>query len=367
MSTSTKPNVRVLYILLAVSTSLMAAAWLNRDERMPTGVTDPMAEDILSRASSACLVEITSLEEFDERPSDGDHWLKASYRVIRSSGDVPGFLHLVIDPAGMTAPGYNFKPPVELNHNSLSIGERHWIVFGSEGDGSRFPYGITGWWPHDADDLPAVVIAAVEQDRFKWRPVYDQAAKLTHEWLHDTNANTMTVRVRDRDRTLWAHTLHARPDPNHQALYVWHHPSSYEMAWPTDGESKGLQVKLIQQLPTDNEFQVPAGMYRVDYVFNLRTGRKLATWVAANQTAWNLHAFRQYDEESGKLLIASDMTSLSTGGLKVGADSDDWLRKVERQFDADSGKLMSSQTFRHGTIKTPDGVHLENGWIPVDD
>lgn len=370
MTDSLKSRSRVVYGLLAVAACIFLAVWFGQSHQAPVGVDDPTADDMLTRASSACLVEITNLEEFDERPSDGDYWVKASFEVIEATGDIPEFLYIVKESGGHLAPppaNTPPSPPPRLTHNTLSVGEKHWFVFGTEGDGSQLPYGMTGWWPAGAKDLPNSVIAAVKEDRFKWHPVYDTTCRLIHEWHEDKSAGKVTVRVRNGDEQLWSRQFDGTVNPDHPTTNVWNYGTAYEMEWPEGKPFLGLFVKLVQTLPSGSEFNVPAGAYRVDYALDMKTSETLAIWVATNvNEAWNKHAFRQYDADTGRVIIAADMKNLDSGGVELGGETENWRRKTETRFDPESGEQLSHGVFRYGLKEIPGTTYTEYGWVPVE-
>jgi len=127
------------------------------------------AENLLLPASGACLAKISKLEEFDERPSDGDHYVKAWLDPIEVSGEVPDFLYLVIDYGGMRPAEVLDEleqREMVLRHDSLQSGERHWFVFSEYYDSSKFPIGVAGWWKYDDGNVPHDVVEAVASDRF---------------------------------------------------------------------------------------------------------------------------------------------------------------------------------------------------------
>ena len=358
----------LLYAAIALVACACGAAWSIWARLQSGGVDDPAADAMLIRASAACLVRITKFEEFDERPSDGDYWVKASFDVIESSGDVPEFLYIVKEPGGHLAPPAEDtppSPPPRLTHDTLNVGEEHWFVFGTEGDGSQLPYGMAGWWPAGANDLPKSVIAAVKDDRFEWHPVYDTTCGLIHEWREDTG--TVTVRVRDQETELWSLQFEGTPNPEHATTAVWNYGVAYEMEWPDGKPFLGLGVKMIQILPKGTPYNIPAGKYRVDHVLDMKTGKLLATWVAENKNgAWNKYAFRQYDLDTGREFIAADMKNLETGGLEVGAETENWRRKIETRYDPVTGGQLSRMVYRYGPREIPGTTYTEYGWLPVE-
>ena len=77
-----------------------------------------------------------------------------------------------------------------------------------------------------------------------------------------------------------------------------------------------------------------------------------------------MHAFRQYDRETGEPTITMAFDLLESGGLEAGGDSENWYRRTVRRLEG--GQLQSEERFRHETIKTgTEPVYSSSGWLPV--
>ena len=77
-----------------------------------------------------------------------------------------------------------------------------------------------------------------------------------------------------------------------------------------------------------------------------------------------MHAFRQYDFESGRPAIVMDFDLLRSGGIAAGGDTEEWYRRTARRFR--EGELLSEQVFRHSAIKYgSEVIYSGSGWVPV--
>lgn len=326
-------------------------------------------EPMLRRASGACLARIVRLEEQNEIPQDGDHWVKAWLDVSASSGTIPEYLYLVVEHGGFRAPDINGRPeqpPAVLRHDSLQAGERHWFVFSEDYDSDKYPPKVAGWWPHRDGTVPRQVVAAIENDRFAGHPFWDKTLNVVCEARPEKRANKFHIRVReadslDRSAVLFEKTMVGTME----YLQLQHGAWSYEMEWPADEELHVVSVGSIADLPQENSFQLPAGTYRFQHAFELKTGRKLAVWIAKNQEVWLMQAFRQYDRETGETLIEMQFDLPSSGGRKAGGETENWYRRIVRRYE--SGRLRSERVFRHQVITTGnERIYSGSGWIPVD-
>lgn len=333
--------------------------------------SDTPVEPMLLHASGACLARISRLEERDERPSDGDHWVKASLDVSQSSGKVPEFLYLMVEPGGLRPPPLEGEleeklTPTVLRHDSLQVGEQHWFVFSEHYDSAKYPPNVAGWWPYDAGTVPRDVIAAIESDRFHGNPVWDPNLNVVYEAYSDREEKTVRIVVRDADSLddeaiRFDKTISGKLS----FLQLQHWAWSYEMDWPQDERLHAVYLGVVGDLPDNNRFQQPAGTYRIQYAFDLETGRLLAAWIAANQEIWLMRAFQQYDRKTGELVTDMQFDLLESGGLTAGGESENWYRRVVRRFE--QGKLISDQVFRHEYIKTgKERIYSSSGWLPVE-
>ncbi len=330
----------------------------------------PSAEPILLRASGACLAKITKLEEFDERPSDGDHYVKAWLGVQESTGYVPEFLYLVIDYGGnMPVEAYQELQAREssmvLRHDSLQVGELHWFVFSEDYDSSKYPYQVAGWWRDRDGDVPADVIEAVQNDRFANHQTYDKQLNLVSTWTQ--NGDEIHIQVRqpdslDDDAILFKKTLNGTME----SLRLSPSAIGYEMEWPPGIDSQFVEVTTIEELTTDNQFDLPAGKYRVRHAYELDSGKNAAIWVAKNQEIWLMQAFHQYDLKTGQPQIVMDFDLLSSGGIAAGSDTEAWYRRIVKKFE--DGEQVSTEVFRHEYIKRgTEPIYSSTGWVPVSE
>lgn len=153
-------------------TLLHTLLWLNagiaivgcRDH--PSTAVDTTA--LLNRASAACLARVLRLDDRDERPSCGDHYVEVHLLPVESSGEIPSTLRLVIEPGSVEVP-HDARDQVDLNplrHDSLRPGELHWFVFSSDHAPAKLPLRVAGWWPWKTGTVPQNVVTAVKSDRF---------------------------------------------------------------------------------------------------------------------------------------------------------------------------------------------------------
>lgn len=328
------------------------------------------AEPILLRASGACLAKIVKLEEFDERPSDGDHYVKAWLGVQESSGYVPKFLRLVIDYGGnMPVEAYRELKAREstmvLRHDSLQVGELHWFVFSEDYDSSKYPYQVAGWWRYRDGDVPADVIEAIQNDRFANHQRWDKLLNLVSTWTRSGHEIQIRVRQPDSladDAVLFEKTFQGKMES--VRLTRW--AIGYEMEWPTGEEGPFVEVSTIGKLPAENEFDLPAGEYRIKYAYELTSGRKVAVWIAKHQKNRLMHAFRQYDLKTGQPKIVMDFDLLSSGGIAAGSDTEAWYRRIVKKFE--DGEQVSEEVFRHEHItRGTEPVDSSTHWIPVSE
>jgi hypothetical protein len=326
------------------------------------------AEKLLLRASGACLATIVRLEEHNEIPSDGDHWIQAWLKIEESSGTVPEFLRLVIRAGGLAPEGFRQeqKGPSVLRHDSLQVSERHWFVFSEDYDATKYPHQVAGWWPYAGGTVPRGVVDAVENDRFADHPVWDKALNVVYSAAEDPAKETIAVQVRDADTLAPTGVRFRKTVPGTlQWVRLSHTVDTYEMEWPANEELHLVVVAAVGELPADNSFGVPAGTYRINRAFALATGRLLAVWVAKNQAIWLMEAFQQYDRTTGDKVLEMQFDLLDSGGLAAGGDTQNWYRRIVRRYA--SGRLTDEQVYRHEVIKTGhERVYSSSGWLPVE-
>ena len=136
--------------------------WTADAKDIPKAVTESVAkkgsdekslEPMLKEAKGVALVEIESVSEKDGRPYDGNYTVTFKFKIVKSKGDVPGTLTMVKAFGGRRAGPPPALPSV-LKPDSMSQGEKYWLVFSDKFDAKKFPRGIAAWWPADSKDLP---------------------------------------------------------------------------------------------------------------------------------------------------------------------------------------------------------------------
>ena len=362
-------DVRLITVLFCLFTTTGCRDFSNQHHPVSN---DPgaSAESILRRASGACLAKVVRLEEKNEMPSDGDHFVKAWLKIEDSTGEVPDFLYLVIQYGGMMPVEVLQQVDANLStkvmkHDSLKVGERHWLIFSKDDDPAKFPPGVAGWWRYSSADVPADVVKAIQKDRFHDHPIWDESLNLVSTWRQEGTTATITVRKADStgaSATVFEQTVNGVIHD----VSLMHYSTTYEMDWPEGENSHFVHVTTVGSLAEKNEFQLPAGNYRINYAFHLESGRLACQWVAADQENWLMYAFRQHGVETGELEIEMRFELLSTGGKKVGCDSDEWYRRSVRRYE--SGVLKSTQIYRHRYIKTgKEPVYSSTDWLLISD
>lgn len=335
--------------------------------RLPHSSSSDSAEDILLRASGACLARISKLEELDERPSDGDHFVKAWLEPIEASGIVPEFLYLVVEYGGMR--------PVEdmeelsqremvLRHDSLKVGELHWFIFSDDYDSAKYPAKVAAWWRYKEGTVPQDVIAAIENDRFKGMPHWDETLDVVYSASQEQKG--IQVLIREGGSIAPEAVIFEKLVPGEfRSLSINHHNGTYEMDWTEFGEINVATLATVDSLGFHNPFHLPPGPYRMMYVYDLTTGALLAQWVAKDQEVWLMQAFQQYDMETGEVVIDMSFQLMKTGGIEVGGETDNWYRRIVRKYE--SGMLVSTKVYRHEHIKTgKEAIFSGSGWLLID-
>ncbi|WP_147274417.1 hypothetical protein [Bremerella cremea] len=312
------------------------------------------AEQLLLRASGACLATIVKLEEHDDRPFDGEHWLEAWLEVEQGTGEIPQSLYLMIElggkrPAELRQQQEENLQTMVLRHDSLKVGERHWFVFSSVEDLAKYPSGIVGWWRYDDRNVPNEIVAAIDHDSFADHPQWDEQRDVIYTWWQ--NGDKLNVRVREAGSTAASSFLFGKTFLGQGlSLTLAHAPFRYEIEPLSSPQACHVQVEMIETLPSENEFDLPAGNYHFLKAYDLDTGKLATISISSTDNIPLRQAFRQYDLARGEPTVAIDYQRMDTGGIAVGSDSPQWYRRIIRKYEA--GKLKSEETFRHLHIKT---------------
>ena len=145
------------FIFFLLASVAFAAAPAKPTSTAPADVTAALAA-----GEALALVEVTAVQEKDNRPSDGNVVVTVSYKVIKSSGKVPTDIRIIVAYGGRRIGGTP-QATGPLVPNPLLQGPRYWIVFNSK-DEQKYPQGVSAWWPEK--DAPAALDAAVTAKKF---------------------------------------------------------------------------------------------------------------------------------------------------------------------------------------------------------
>jgi hypothetical protein len=363
------PHIRPLVSLLIPISAITLGSTLTVGCRPPqeSGPESIAIEASLLHASGVCLARVTQIEEFNEIPSDGDHWFKVSLQPIQSSGITLPYLYVVKEQGG------NFPPelmnasrdgPSVLKYDSLRVGEKHWFIFSNDVDLWQYPPQVAGWWPHRDRDVPQAVKRAVAEDRFRNSPQWDPTLNVVYEPQKDTKQDNFTVKVRDAD-SLASDAIYMQATFRGQIteLKLAHWNNWPEFEPPTDQEFGFLVLDFVGELPDGNSFQLKPGIYPQRILWNPLTGDPLGHWIYSPQKPSLLMAYQQY-RSSGQKVIESRFELLTVGGKMVGSDSDAWYRKTTTRYE--DNKPVAESTFRHQYIHTgEENADSSYYWEPI--
>lgn len=328
-------------------------------------VVESRARELLSRADGACFARVVSVIEKNEMPSDGDHFQEVWIDPIRSTGNVPQFIRVVIQHGGnMPVEAWQELEETKnrrlIRPGSLQPNSNHWFIFSDAFDSSLYPYRVAGWWPDRDDSVPKSVVKVIDEDHFVEPRKWDKTLDLVATWSNQSDLCRLVLRSVKSDDTL------AQIDVagSVEKVQYFHHPFSYEMDWPEDGELHLIHVETRCTLEAQNPFELPPKKYRIHYAFDAQSGDKIAEWVAVDQEIWLMVLFRQYEPSSGKLIQSISFDLLSEGGRSAGSDNEHWYRKTVTRFENEQQTKVAH--FRHEFIKTgEEPVYSSTGWLPV--
>lgn len=362
----TLPNV-----LCLVTALLQSGCFRNSWERAKHAsrdrgsVVESQTRDLLSRADGACFARVVSIVEKNEMPSDGDHFQEVWIDPIRSTGNVPQVIRVVIQHGGnMPVEAWQELEETKnrrlMRPGSLQPNSNHWFIFSDAFDSSLYPYRVAGWWPHREDSVPKSVVRVIDEDHFveprKWDEALDQVAT----WSNQSDTCRLVLRSVKYGDIVAQIDVTGRVDK----VQYFHHPFSYEMDWPEDGELHLIHVETRGRLEAQNPFGLPPKKYRIHYAFDAQSGDKIAEWVAVDQEIWLMVMFRQYEPSSGRLIQSISFDLLSKGGRSAGSDNEHWYRKTVTRFKNEQRTEVTH--YRHQFIKTgEEPVYSSAGWLPV--
>ena len=366
-----------LYVLALVPTwgCAPSGSWerLKRSSVRSNPAIEREATEILRRADGACVAKVLRIVEKNEMPSDGDHFLEIWLEPIKSTGNIPEYLYVVIQNGGNMP--FESLREVESNRrtqvltpDSLKEGELHWFVFSNAYDSTKYPYRVAGWWRHEDADVPTSIIQAIENNRFANHPVWDPTLDLIATRTQDKASATVEVHslnppeADELGSAIGSMSVQIEGEVTNVTFF--HHPFSYELQTLEAPFPPLLYVESKSQLAAENPFNLPPKRYRIHYAYDLSTHKQIAQWVAAEQDTWRMHAFQQYDTKTDDLRVKMIFDLLDSGGRAAGAETEAWYRKtVETYVD---GKLADTQQYRHQSISTGlEPIYSSTGWIPL--
>ncbi|MCE5278827.1 MAG: hypothetical protein ABFD92_10880 [Planctomycetaceae bacterium] len=324
----------------------------------------PDLKQAMADAAGAALVEVVSTRETDQRPVDGNLFVQAELKILKSSGLTLRTLTVVKKHGGMRPPPGAVKlPPFvsPLKPDSLLAGKQYWILFASPLD-ERYVQRVVAFWPSDNAGVAKSLTEAIEKDRYLWQPRFSRKTGLTVERLEEPQHKRWRIRMSRGDKLLWEKVIEGSQikQPYDLWLDVFDHLGGPGAAADIPKDTPILYFTTDRTLQADKEAGIQAGRYWVEYVFDAVSGRLIAETVRAPQPSHVQHCQRSYDIETGRLTVL-DIFTMQTNGKAVGAESDNWLRHESRRYDKKTRKLESIRFFRSGPL-TPYGP---TGWIPV--
>jgi len=327
---------------------------------------------LVDRASTVQRVRVIDIREEDSRPACGSLNRIYDLEILSSSGDPVDAIAVTLDSGGNVPAEFAARrvdPAIvaeELDSDFLQQGEAYWLLLGTptEGDTLRVR-GLLAWWPEDV--TPTAVPALVEDDAYHWRPTYHEAADVCYGYTIESPEQWQLIVSRNGE-LLWEQAITNDPALGNDDPDLSVNVAFYGMD-PVDAPDTEEPMLLLYSmtritLEADNRFGVPAASYRIRTARELRTGKLIAEWVMS-LGHYNELALRQYGRDTGDLMLWARYESLDTGGIVSGGETEAWLRKNQVRYDS-LGRAISTEVFRHGSVKDEDGAHLHNGWVPVD-
>ena len=323
-------------------------------------------EQTLLRASGVCQARVAQVEEFNEIPSDGDHWFKVTLKPLRSSGTTLPFLYVVKERGGHLPPeamATSREGPTVLKHDSLRAGEKHWFIFSNDDDTTKYPPQVAGWWPEKRGRIPGALKEAVRQDRFQHAPQWDSKLNLVYEVQADAGQSSFEVKVREADSLEPKDVLMtAQLVGQCQKIQLSHWNNWPEFETPDDEDFDFLIVDFEGELSRSPSFPHETGTYPQRMLWDPLSGHRLAHWVYLPNSPTLLLNFKQFSP-SGDLRIEAIFDFVTREAGPENEDQPEY-RKIVNRYERD--KVTSSVEFRHLYIHTEqDTSNSSYYWEPV--
>jgi hypothetical protein len=318
--------------------------------------------ELAPNASGVALAEVVEVKPFDERPGDGNAGVRFKLKLIRGSGHFQDTVAVETAFGGLRPPGDVPKPSAPLKANSLKKGGRFWFAFASSHEWEKHNQGVIGFWPENDSIVAEILEATVKKDVLKWSPQYDPELKLSYG--HIIEKDRFRVRVEKAGQVIWEQEIAGKmigPEFAFGLTGAHGFPETIPAKLPASGRI--LCVKSLTNLAKDNEYELPAGKYSIEYGFDPESGKRYAVWLTLHlvKTGGIVDALhREYDPVLGKPKRDDRFEDLKSGGNRVGAKTEAWFRKVSRTFDPATGNVTSEEIYWFDK-----DVEFEKRWVKV--
>lgn len=325
--------------------------------------------DVVPNAAGVCLAEVVAMTKYDHTGADGNAGLRASLRIVRSSGLFQESIDIVTKYGGLGPPGSEYPKtfPGPVRPDSISVGKRYWFAFSSRNQWDKHPQGVIAFWQEWDATVKNQLDEAIKNDRYGWSPQFEPTSGLTYGHKVDEKKKEWSIRVERNRKMLWETTLSGKRSGRWRAWTVESQGNMLEIPETIrNGGAMGLLAETELTLADGNEYELPGGDYFVQHFFDLENGQRLATVVSkAMKYGDNPLAFQAYDRTSGKKVYDRRDQVLETGGKALGGREEQWWRRTVRRFDAKTGNVASEEVFRYVTIIESPGV-TRSGWLKIE-
>lgn len=315
-------------------------------------------ENIAPHAAGVCLAEIIDLTEVDDRPSDGSLYLRVKLQILNGSGKRLDELCIIKAPGGNSPEGsINAPSRAVVVPDSLEVGQRYWLAFGSSHLINGNPTGLLGAWPEDDRRIGKACAAAVAADYYEWQPEYHPPTDLSYGYLVNTRPPQLRIHVERDGTTLWEKVLPGERTERYLSWGLWQ-TSATEFQESTSLPSMMLVAETATALTKSNEYELPSSTYYVRNAYDPEDGNRLFSWVSVATTGQVDLVHREYDFQTGELRGERRFERFETGGLEVDAAEERWWRKVVRRFDA-NGRIEEESVYRY------DESQAHEKWVKI--
>jgi len=165
-------------LLIPCVALLSLASWIAPSTRAADpAATQPDAQ-LAKTLDSACglaLFEVATVEQRDQRASDGALVEIITFKTIQAGGDVSDSawrmqvdpVTIVVEVGGLQPPGTPpFKPTGPILPGTMKKGQRYWIAIYDEGSKNSLTPGVLAIWPDDKTAPQQQLQAALDTGKF---------------------------------------------------------------------------------------------------------------------------------------------------------------------------------------------------------